>query len=102
MLDIKFIRENPELVQKASKDKKVEVDIAHILEIDKKRQQLNVAVQNLQQHRNSFAKNIKGKPTDEQLEELEKTYDDMKNEYIDVGNKSSEEIIDMVKRLKNE
>ena len=47
MLDIKFIRENPELVQKASKDKKVEVDIKHILEIDKKRQQLNVSVQNL-------------------------------------------------------
>ncbi len=72
MLDIKFIRENPELVQKASRDKKVEVDINHLLEIDKKKQQLQKSVQSLQQERNAFAKNIKGKPTNEQVEEGKK------------------------------
>ncbi|KKP96192.1 MAG: Serine-tRNA ligase, partial [Candidatus Levybacteria bacterium GW2011_GWA2_36_13] len=35
MLDIKFIRENKELVAKAAKDKGVKVDIDEVLEVDK-------------------------------------------------------------------
>ncbi len=69
MLDIKFIRENPKLVQKASRDKKVEIDIDHLLEIDKKKQELQKSVQALQQERNAFAKSIKDKPTAGQIED---------------------------------
>src|SRR4030042_4070635 len=35
MLDIKFVRENPEKVKKACRDKQAKVDIDKILEIDK-------------------------------------------------------------------
>lgn len=68
MIDVKFIRENPEFVKKAAKDKGVESDIARILEIDKKNKELQISVQNLQMERNAHAKEIKGRPTDEQLE----------------------------------
>ncbi len=72
MLDIKFIRENPGLVQKAAKDKKIDIDITHLLEIDKKRLELQKSVQTLQEERNMFTKGISGKPTDEQVEKGKK------------------------------
>jgi seryl-tRNA synthetase len=68
MLDIKLIRENPELIQKAAKDKKVDVDINHLLEIDKKKTELQKSMQMLQEERNSFTKSIAGKPTDDQIQ----------------------------------
>jgi len=68
MLDIKFIRENPEAVQKAAKDKGVEVDVNHLLEIDKQKQVLQQELQKLQEERNSLTKGIAGKPTPEQIE----------------------------------
>ncbi|MBU1916250.1 serine--tRNA ligase [Patescibacteria group bacterium] len=40
MLDIKYIRENVEAVKKAVINKKVEVDIDHLLSLDEKRRQL--------------------------------------------------------------
>jgi seryl-tRNA synthetase len=67
MLDIKFIRENPEKVQKAAKAKKVDVDIQHILEIDDKFRNLSVQVQTLREERNANSGSIKGKPTPEQI-----------------------------------
>lgn len=56
MLDIKFLRENSEKVQKAAKDKGIEIDIAHILEIDSKYRELSVKVQNLREERNKAAR----------------------------------------------
>lgn len=56
MLDIKFIRENPSLVQKAAHDKGVDIDINHVLEIDAKYRELSLAVQKLREERNKFSK----------------------------------------------
>jgi seryl-tRNA synthetase len=67
MLDIKLIRENPEKVQKAAKEKKVDVDVQHILEIDKKLHNLSLQVQTLREERNVNSGSIKGKPTEEQI-----------------------------------
>src|SRR3990167_8579827 len=67
MLDIKFIRENKELVAKAAKDKGVKVDIDEVV--------LNTVKQKLQEERNKIAqeKNIeKGKKIKQQLSALEK------------------------------
>src|SRR5438309_5558773 len=68
MLDIKFIRENPKLVQKAAKDKKADVDIAHLLEVDRRKSELHQSVQALQEERNALVKGTTGKPTGEQIE----------------------------------
>lgn len=75
MLDIKFIRENPNLVKKAAENKDFEVDIDHVLEIDKKHRELLLIVQELREERNKIAheKNIeKGKKLKEKLEKEEK------------------------------
>lgn len=56
MLDIKFIRENPGLVQEKAKQKKVDIDVNHVLEIDTKYRELLQDVQKLQEERNVAAK----------------------------------------------
>lgn len=81
MLDIKFIRENPSVVQKAAKDKGVDIDVNHILEIDNKQRELNQSVQKLREERNRVSrvgsnaidkKNIEeGKKIKNQLEKEE-------------------------------
>ena len=56
MLDIKFIRENPSLVAKKAKDKGIEVNIEHVLELDNKLRGLDTMVQSLREERNRTAK----------------------------------------------
>jgi seryl-tRNA synthetase len=68
MLDIKLIRENPEAVKTAAKNKGVDIDIDHLLEVDKKKQELQQKVQRLQEERNALTKEIAGKPSPEQIE----------------------------------
>lgn len=68
MIDINLLRENPELVQKAAKDKNVDVNIPHILEIDKKYKELSISVQNLREQRNILTASMKGKPSRQHLE----------------------------------
>lgn len=68
MLDIKFIRENKDKVEKAAKDKGITVDLGHLLEIDVKYRELFQKVQKLREERNANSAAIKGKPTDEQIE----------------------------------
>jgi seryl-tRNA synthetase len=67
MIDIKLLRENPEKIQKAAKDKRIEIDVQHILEIDERYNELSRVVQALREERNVLTKSIQGKPTDEQL-----------------------------------
>jgi seryl-tRNA synthetase len=72
MLDIKFIRENPEKVKKASADKGVIIDIEELLRLDKHFQKLQREVQEKREERNAVAKSIKGKPSLEQVEKGKK------------------------------
>ena len=68
MIDLKFIREHPQEVQKAAKSKNVDINIEHILGIDKKYKEISIAVQKLREERNHLTSSIKGKPTREQIE----------------------------------
>lgn len=56
MLDIKLIRQNPELVQKKSKDKGFDISIEQILQIDNKLRGIELMVQKLREDRNRFAR----------------------------------------------
>lgn len=47
MLDIKFIRENKDIVQAGAKKKNIDVDIAKLVELDDKRLELLAVVENL-------------------------------------------------------
>ncbi len=52
MLDIKFIRQNPDKVKKACKDKQVKVDIDKLLELDKEMRELKKQIEELSRQRN--------------------------------------------------
>lgn len=68
MLDIQYIRDNPDLVAEKAKQKNYEVDIPRLLDLDTKRRQLLSEVEELRQKRNTLAGEMKGqKPTEEQL-----------------------------------
>ena len=67
MLDLKFIRDNQDIVQRAADNKGVKVNIAEFLELDKKRRRLLSSVEVLRAEQN---KKSKGKPSDEDIESL--------------------------------
>lgn len=70
MLDIQFIRDNPDLVEEKSKQKNVKVDIKALLNLDAERRKLLTEAEELRQKRNQQAGDTKGqKPTDEQIAE---------------------------------
>ncbi|MCD6177678.1 serine--tRNA ligase [bacterium] len=58
MLDIKFIRENKELVKKGCRNKGVEVDIDRIIELDKKRREMLTELEKLRAEKNKASKII--------------------------------------------
>ena len=60
MLNIKFIRENAQLVQEKSQQKGYDVDIAKLLELDDKRRYLLKTAEELRAKRNELADSAKG------------------------------------------
>ncbi|MEK7559159.1 MAG: serine--tRNA ligase [Patescibacteria group bacterium] len=75
MIDIKLIRENPEVVQKGARNKGFDIDIKHILEIDDQCRKLSLSVQKLREERNAAARDKdieKGKKVKEELDVKEK------------------------------
>lgn len=56
MLDIKYIRENPEKVQKKAKDKGREIDITRILQLDEERRKMLVDIEQKRAERNKISK----------------------------------------------
>ncbi len=117
MVDIKFLRENPEAVRKFSIDKGVEIDVTHILEIDTKYQELSSSVQALREERNKLAKerNIEaGKELKNKLEKEEQALKAVEQERtqwlyripnpaladIAVGDESRNEVVRKVGEIK--
>lgn len=65
MLDIQFIRDNPQFVAEKSKQKGYDVDVSKLLELDAERRELLTEVEGLRQQRNELADRLKqaaGKP----------------------------------------
>lgn len=74
MIDLKYLRENPQKVQAAAASKNINIDIQQILDLDDNYSRLNKEVQNLRAERNIAAKsrNIeRGKEIKEKLDSLE-------------------------------
>lgn len=74
MIDIKFIRENPEKVKEGASSKNIEVDVSKILELEEKSRALSTEVQSLRAERNQAAKERdieKGKEIKAKLDGLE-------------------------------
>jgi seryl-tRNA synthetase len=87
MLDIKFIRENREIVQMAIKNKKVlkEVDLDELLAVDDERKQLRKQIEELNQRKNQAAqaRNIEeGSKIKAELGELEHKFQEIDKKFI--------------------
>lgn len=67
MLDIRFIRENAELVQKSADDKRYKVSVADVLKVDEEKRGLQQQVDNLRAERNDIAAQMKGGKPDPKL-----------------------------------
>lgn len=84
MLDIKFIRENVELVKKAILNKNEKTDIDHIIELDKQKRKLQFAFDNLRASQNIVSKEIPalkkaGKDVINILAEMQQTASEIKD-----------------------
>jgi seryl-tRNA synthetase len=93
MIDIQFVRDNPELVTQKSKQKGYEVDIKRLLELDTERRTRMTQAEELRRRRNEQAAELKqGRPSEEQiatgrqlkeeLAKLEQELDGIEGEYI--------------------
>lgn len=60
MLDIKYIRNNPELVKEGSKNKGIDVDIDRLLEVEEKRRELLQEIELVKSKKNKANELIKG------------------------------------------
>jgi len=70
MLDIRFIREHPEVVQESAKRKGYQVNIKELLEYDEAKRQLQSQCDELREKRNAIAGQMKnGKPSQDLIDE---------------------------------
>lgn len=69
MLDIRFIRENAELVEEKAQQKGYKVDIKKLLELDDKRRDLIKDIEELRAKRNEISDNTKGQKPEAELME---------------------------------
>ncbi len=71
MLDIRFIRENAELVAEKSKQKGYEVDITKLLTLDESRRKLIGEVEQVRAQRNELAEKLKNTNTNPSQEDID-------------------------------
>lgn len=68
MLDIRYIRDNPQEVQTKAEQKGYKVDVSSLLKLDDTRRELQTKTEEIRQQRNTLAEAAgKNKPSDEQI-----------------------------------
>jgi len=87
MLDIKFIRENKDLVQKNCDNRRVKIDLEKLFETDEKRRGLLKEVEELRAQRNQKSK---GKPTEEEIAKMRTVGDEIKKIEAELENIEAE------------
>ena len=72
MIDIQFVRDNPDLVKRKAGEKGYQVDVDKLLDVDKQRRELQQAVDELRTRRNQIADAMKqsdGKPDESAIQQ---------------------------------
>lgn len=72
MLDIKFIRDNPELITRAATLKRLECDVDQLLEVDRQLSQLRRQLQKIQTEKNAAGKEISRLSGDQRQELIQR------------------------------
>jgi len=70
MLDIKFIRENPEKVQRGCEKKQVKINIDKLLEVDKRKREVLQALEDIRAQKNQASKQIPGMKNNKEKEKI--------------------------------
>jgi seryl-tRNA synthetase len=94
MIDIQYIRDNPEKVAEATKNKGYNIDIKKLLELDGQRRNTVAKLEQLRQERNQLSGGNSTKPTDEQITkgrelkraitELEKELEPLEKDFVEL------------------
>lgn len=101
MLDVNFIRENKELVEKSAREKGYDVDISEILDLDEQRKSKLQEVDALRAERNSIAASMKGgKPSVDQIAKGKEVKEKLSAEE-EVLNSIIADLTEKVKRVPN-
>jgi seryl-tRNA synthetase len=102
MIDIQYIRDNPDLVKQKSEQKGYKVNIETLLELDSTRRRLQTEIDTIRENRNKNTDEIKksGKPTEEQIKrgvEFKQLLSDKESEFNDIDLKW----LDLYKKVPN-
>ncbi|MFA5169739.1 MAG: serine--tRNA ligase [Candidatus Paceibacterota bacterium] len=108
MLDIKFIRENPDKVKEACRKKKVDFDVDNLLKLDAQRRELIMAIENKSAMKNQANKRIQEAKTKEerelviaQMRELDRNSDNEEEQYKKI-NEEFERLMLLVPNIPDE
>lgn len=82
MLDIKFIKENLDLVKKNNEHRHVKVDIDALIQLDEKKKAIQTKLEELRAQKNQGSKE---KPTEETIEQMKKLGEQIKKQEEQLG-----------------
>jgi seryl-tRNA synthetase len=77
MIDPKILKDNPQLIKDMLRRRKVEYPVSELLDLDKKRRELIIEIQNLRHRKNTLSQSIATKKKNQ--ESADKELDEMKN-----------------------
>ncbi len=77
MLDINFIRQNPDIIEKNNKIRKCKIDVREILKLDEEKRKL---ITEIDKKRAELNKQSKSRPSPEEIKKLKKLGEDIKKE----------------------
>jgi len=83
MINIKLLRENPEIVKEALKKRGVEVDVDYLRELDQRIRNLKKEIDDLRRKRNEISKKAKNVP--EKIEEAKKIKEELKKKEEEIA-----------------
>ncbi len=87
MLDIKFVRENPEVVRKAIRDRGMDVELDELLRLDEERRKNLAEVETLKSERNKASKKKPDESTLERLKTLSQKIDEIDEKVEEIDKK---------------
>lgn len=101
MIDIQFVRDNPEKVGQKAKEKGIHIDVGQLLQLDAERKDLLQQVEALRKRRNEIAESMKGgKPAPELVEEGREIKIEL-NEREGYLNTTEEKWLELLKKVPN-
>ena len=104
MLDIKFIRQNPEKVKEGAAKKQAKCDIDRLLEVDKKRREILQALEDMRAQKNKASKDIQaaGDPKEKEVIILKmRELDENSDRLTSSLKESEEEFIKLMRQIPN-